>query len=58
MKEITVAFSNGSNMVYEGEVVIDPKVSVLVHDDEADLNVSINWDHILYVSVETIIEEE
>ena len=58
MNEVTVAFTNGTSMVFEGSVVIDPKVSVHVHNEEADLNVSVNWNHILFVSVETIIEEE
>jgi hypothetical protein len=58
MKEITISFTNGTSMVYEGDVVIDPNVSVLVHNDDADLNVSINWNHILFVSVETFIDSD
>ena len=57
MKELTVEFTNGDTATWRGDVIIDPNVSIIVHDIEDDMNVGINWNHIFYYSVENYIEE-
>ena len=57
MKEITVEFTNGDTSTWRGDVIIDPNVSIIIHDEFDDLNVGINWNHIYYYSIESDIEE-
>ena len=58
MKQITVEFTNGDVATWRGAVIIDPNLSIIVHDEENDVNVGINYSHIYYYSIETIIDEE
>ena len=58
MKEITVGFTDHSSATWHGDVIIDPNVSIIIHDEENDVNVGINWDHIFYYSIGSIENDE
>ena len=58
MKIVTIAFTDGSSLSFRGEPIIDPRMSIIIHNHQDDTNIGVNWDHIFFYQVEEEEEEE
>ena len=58
MNLVTVEFTNSSVSTYLGEVIQDPDGGIIIiHNEQEDLNISINWAHVYSCQVEKAEEE-